>query len=61
MLLKIAKSVETVIIKEKHLYYPKGPVKLIQRVEKAHSFLQSMSNLFHLQSVSNLFHQNLPI
>ena len=25
----------------------KGPVKLIQRVKIAHSFLQSVSNLFH--------------
>ena len=25
----------------------KGPVKLIQRVKIAHSFLQSVSNMFH--------------
>ena len=32
----------------------KGPVKLIQRVKKAHSFLHVMSELFH-SNIFNLF------
>ena len=31
----------------------KGPVKLIQRVKIAHSFLQSVSNLFHFIILSS--------
>ena len=31
---------------------PKGPVKLIKRVKIAHSFLQSVSNQFHVMQVS---------
>ena len=30
----------------------KGPVKLIQRVKIAHSFSQSVSNLFHFVTLS---------
>ena len=29
-------------------YYDKGPVKLIKRVKIAHSFLQSVSDQFHV-------------
>ena len=31
-----------------HLHDHKGPVKLIKRVKIAHSFLQSVSNQFHV-------------
>ena len=31
----------------KEMTKSKGPVKLMQRVKIAHSFLQSVSNLFH--------------
>ena len=32
---------------EKWQFVPKGPVKLIQQIKTAHSFLQLVSNLFH--------------
>ena len=62
MLFEIAKSVEIVIILGKYLFYPKildfvqkhyicphkGPVKLIKRVKIAHSFLQFVSDQFHV-------------
>ena len=34
-------------------YSNKGPVKLIQRVKIAHSFLQSVSNQFHFIILSS--------
>ena len=36
------------LMDEDHLGQVKGPVKLIKRVKIAHSFLQSVSNQFHV-------------
>ena len=38
--------------REKNPSFRKGPVKLIKRVKIAHSFLQSVSNQFHVITLS---------
>ena len=40
------------LIYRKSWLFGKGPVKLMQQVKMAHSFLQSVSNLFHFINLS---------